>query len=148
MWNRLIRMIGHKGALVLIAAFAALLSACAAPSPMGVYSVDAITGAPVGDVRVERFNKKTGTQSVGSTDASGRLEGIPVKLGDRLTLSHAGYETRGLEIGFSEAKPLKRIPHSESEKNPAGQYAHDTQDEAIPYPPDRTMIVPMHPTRD
>ncbi len=127
--------------------FAAVLTGCAAPSPVGVYTVDAVTGVPVANVRVERFNKKSGTQPVGSTNESGRLEGIAVKLGDRLNLSRTGYESRGLEIGFSEAKPLKRVPHSETEKNPAGQYAPDSEDEAIPYPPDRTMIVPMHPAR-
>ena len=133
--------------LICAGLLAVFLAGCAAPSPVGVYTVDAVTGAPVADVRVERFNKKTGTQPVGSTNESGRLEGIAVKLGDRLNLSRSGYDSRGLEIGFSEAKPLKRVPHSESEKNPAGQYAPDTEDEAIPYPPDRTMIVPMHPAR-
>jgi hypothetical protein len=148
MLKRWAGMLYRNVGLMLLAAFAALLPACAAPSPMGVYTVDAITGAPVSDVHVERYDKKTGTQTVGSTDASGRLEGIAVKLGDRLKLSRTGYETRGLEIGFSEAKPLKRVPHSESAKFPAGQFAHDPEDEAIPYPADRTMIVPIHPTRN
>jgi hypothetical protein len=138
-----------KMACLVYAGFVALLlTGCAAPSPVGVFAVDALTGAPVKDVRVERFDKKTGIQPVGSTDESGRLEGIAVKLGNRLTLEREGYEARGLEIGFSDAKPLKLIPHSESQKFPAGQYAPDTADEAIPYPPDRMMVVPMHPKRD
>ena len=74
------------------------------------------------------------------------IEAGPCPVVQVKTVDTDGYNA--VQLGFSEAKPLKRVPHSESEKFPGGQYAHDPEDEAILYPPDRTMIVPMHPTRD
>ena len=121
-----------------------LVSGCA-PSPISIFAMDSNTGQPLGDVEVQRWAKKTGTQFVGKTNAAGRLDGIAVKSGDRLTLTHPGYVPYRFETAAFDVRPLQLVPKSESEKFPAGQAAPDPNDEPFPYPPDHILTITMRP---
>lgn len=117
---------------------------CGAPPPVGVNTIDALTGVPLPGVQVQRSGKE-GSTIVGKTDASGHLLAIHVKLGDRLSFSHAGYLPRIVQIGLFNAQPVKFIPGSKNEDHPQGLYAADPEDETLNYAADRTIIVLMHP---
>lgn len=117
---------------------------CGAPPPVGVNTIDALTGVPLPSVQVERSGKE-GSDIVGKTDASGHLLAIHVKLGDRLSFTHAGYLPRIVQIGLFNAQPVKFIPGSKNEDHPQGLYAADPEDETLNYAADRSIIVLMHP---
>lgn len=130
--------------LSIAAVIVVFATGCGAPPPVGVNTMDALTGFPVTGVQVERSGKED-TTIVGKTDASGRLLAIHVHLGDRLSFSHAGYQSRIVQIGLFNAQPMKFIPGSKNEDHPQGLYAADPEDETLNYAADRTIIVLMHP---
>ena len=130
--------------LAIAAVIVAFTTGCGAPPPVGVNTIDALTGVPLAGVQVERSGKE-GSAIVGKTDATGHLLAIHVKLGDRLSFTHEGYLPRIVQIGLFNAQPVKFIPGSKNEDHPQGLYAADPEDETLNYAADRTIIVLMHP---
>jgi hypothetical protein len=116
-----------------------------APTPISIFAIDSNTGQPLANVQVQRWAKKTGTQSVGQTNTAGRLDGIAIKSGDRLTLTRAGYVPYRFETAALDVRPLKLVPKSESEKFPAGQVTADPNDEPFPYPADHVLTITLRP---
>jgi hypothetical protein len=137
----------HRLLMMLFAAcVASMLAGCAAPSSISVYAVDALSGDPLPGARVEHWDKH-GDKAGGVTNASGRLEGIAVKSGDRISVSHAGYKPALVEVGFGDARMMQWVPQSQREGFPHGAGTPDPSVEPLSYAPDHTLTILLRPAR-
>jgi hypothetical protein len=133
-------------AVLMVVSLALLLAGCSAPSPIGLHVMDALSGDPLANVEVRHWDKH-GDKPGGITNSSGRLEGIPVKIGDRLGLSLVGYQPVVVEISFADARLLQPIPRSENDKAPHGVIVPIADADPLPYAADHSLTVLLRPAR-
>jgi hypothetical protein len=105
----------------LIAIFGSLASIAGCSSHVSFLAVDAQTGKPLESVQVDRTRTvarlpilgftNTETETMGTTDSSGRIMNLPYRSGDLVTFHHRGYWAE-VRMGINRVNFIKEVPRA------------------------------------